>query len=260
MEKEKLIELWVDSLERALDPSERQQLENGLSQYPELHEEIQAERNMWNKLESIDVPSPSQEMDAQFYDLLSSEKKKIKRRQFHLSIGSWLQLHWQAGLAFGLIGLVLGYLVLPKQQSNELQTLAGEMQEMKKMMMLTLIEQPQAQERIKAVSLAREFKSVDEKVIDVLGQTLSEDENINVRLAAIESLVSYWDVPKARETLVANISSQTSPIIQSAIADAMLALGEKNAIPPLEELVEDDATNSAVKEKIAITVDRLRSI
>ena len=260
MEKEKLIALWIDSLERQLAPSEKKQLEDGLSQYPELQAEIQGEHSMWDKLESVLAPNPSQEMDTRFQEMLVSEKKKIKRRQIHLSIGSWLELHWKAGLAFGMIGLVIGYLAFPKNQSDEFQTLAGEMQEMKKMMMLTLIEQPQAQERIRAVSMAKEFRSVDDKVIEVLGQTLADDENINVRLAAIESLVSYWDVPKARETLVANISSQSSPIIQSAIADAMLALGEKNAIEALEELVADETTNAAVKEKIEITVDRLRSI
>jgi len=165
------------------------------------------------------------------------------------------------GLAFTLVGLLIGYLVLPRPENNQqISQLSEEVMEMKKMMMLTLIGQPRAQERIKAVSLATEIGDADGRVIGVLAKTLQEDDNVNVRLAAVESLLKYWSYPQAREILVASISKQDSPLVQVAIADAMLAVREKEAIGEFQKLIDDQELDDVVKMKLETTINQLKSI
>lgn len=256
------IEWYMDFLTGELSEEKSEKLKVYLEAHPELMEELNAEEILWNQLGNIETPAPSAAMDARFEAALSgyvAGSTKNSARSFQ--VPEWLSLNWKMGLAFSLIGLVMGYGLFrnPAQQS-EISTLTNEVQDMKKMMMLTLIEQPGAQQRIKAVSMAQEFVEVDDKVIQVLGNTLQTDENVNVRLAAIDALLSYWGNANARQIMVESIAFQDSPIVQSAIADAMLALREKEAIGEFEKLMTDEEINEAVKSKIESTVDQLKSI
>ncbi len=256
------IEWYMDFLTGELNEEKSEILKTYLETNPELKAELNADETLWNQLGKIETPEPSVAMDARFEAALSgylAGSAKTSNKSFQ--IPEWLSLNWRMGLAFSLVGLVMGYGLFrnPAQQS-EISSLTNEVQDMKKMMMLTLIEQPGAQQRIKAVSMAQEFVEVDDKVIQVLGNTLQSDDNVNVRLAAIDALLSYWDNAAARQIMVESIAFQSSPIVQSAIADAMLALREKEAIGAFEKLMSDEEINEAVKSKIESTVDQLKSI
>lgn len=256
------IEWYMDLLAGELNEENSASLKVYLEANPELQEELHADETLWNRLGQIEAPAPSPAMDARFDAALTgylAGSSKQTSRTFQVPI--WLSLNWKMGLAFSLVGLMLGFVIFrnPTQQT-ELSALTNEVQDMKKVMMLTLIKQPGAQQRIKAVSLAREFVEVDDKVIQVLGNTLQSDDNVNVRLAAIDALLSYWDNATARKVMVESIAFQSSPIVQSAIADAMLSLREKQAIGAFEQLINEDEINEVVKSKIESTIDQLKSI
>ena len=81
-----------------------------------------------------------------------------------------------------LIGLGVGYIINSGNATNEqLTNLNAEVYEMKKMMMLTLLEQPRAIDRMKAVQISNEIREPDEKIVDALLKTLNNDPNVNVR-------------------------------------------------------------------------------
>lgn len=256
------IEWYMDFLAGELSEEKSQHLKSYLASNPDLMEELSANEAIWNQLGKIETPAPSSSMDARFESALAGYMAgSAKQSQRSFQLPEWLTLNWRMGLAFSLVGLVVGFLVFrnPVQQS-EIASLNNEVQGMKKMMMLTLIEQPGAQQRIKAVSMAQEFVEVDDKVIKVLGNTLQSDDNVNVRLAAIDALLSYWENATARQIMVESIAFQSSPIVQSAIADAMLSLREKQAIGEFEKLMTDEEINEAVKSKIESTINQLKSI
>ncbi len=256
------IEWYMDHLTGELDEDKSAKLKAFLETHPELRKELNADQTLWDQLGKIETPAPSAAMDARFEAALSGYLAGSTKKTRHtIQIPDWLVLHWRSGLAFSLLGLVLGFVLFrnPAQQS-EISALTNEVQGMKKMMMLTLIEQPGAQQRIKAVSMAQDFVEVDDKVIHVLANTLQTDNNVNVRLAAIDALLSYWENATARQVLVESIAFQSSPIVQSAIADAMLSLREKQAIGEFEKLMTDEEINEAVKMKIVSTIDQLKSI
>jgi hypothetical protein len=173
----------------------------------------------------------------------------------------WLMRSWRVGLTSLVFGLGIGWILLPSSsQKSEIAQLGTEVQEMKKLMMLTMIEQPKAQERIQAVNLVNELPDADKRIIEALAKTLNEDRNINVRLAALESLTRYWDDPVTREVLVSSISNQDSPLVQVSIADAMLALREKSSINEFNKLLAQPELDEGVKVKLASTVQKLMEI
>lgn len=256
------VEWYMDFLTGELPEEKLKVLQSYLDAHEELRQELKADETLWAQLGKIRTPEPSSSMDSRFEATLAGYKAGAQRTQkISIQLPDWLVINWRAGLSFAVVGLIIGFFVFNKPgRDSELSTLANEVQDMKKVMMFTLIEQPGAQERIKAVSMARGLDHVDQKVIEALGKTLRSDPNVNVRIAAIDALQGYWNQAGARETMVESIAFQTSPLVQSAIADAMLTLGEKQAIAEFEKLMRDQQINEAVVPKIESTIDQLKSI
>ncbi len=233
---------------------------DGLSE--ETRAELKELESMWHLMDDIDRPEPSEQMDARFDGMMAaykSAKKEYSASIFDM-ISAWFFRSWQVGLAALVVGVLGGWWLLPSQeQKQDLAQLSGEIQDMKEMMMLTLMEQPKAQERIRAVSLVSEMSTVDDHVVNSLVSALNTDDNVNVRLAALESLVNYGKLPVVRSALIASIQEQESALLQVSIADALVLIQAKNSIGTLDKLnetIEDDL----VKEKLNESIKNLKSI
>lgn len=262
--EEKAIACWMDYLTGELDTESENDLFQFLSLNKKLAMELKADQVLWNTMKKIESPLPDKSMDQRFEAMLHGY---IAANQRNTAINWWPLLQewftrgWQVGLASLSIGILVGWYLLPSgNQKSELSMLTNEVAEMKKVMMFTLIEQPQAQDRIRAVSLVNELPNADRQVIEVLAKTLNTDANINVRLAALESIARYWEDPYARAELVKSITLQDSPLIQNAIADAMLALREKSSITEFNKLLDKPELNTGVKLKLESTIEKLNSI
>jgi hypothetical protein len=214
-----------------------------------------------NLLSAVPNPVPSEGLRSNFYQMLAEEKRKTQPG-FHLNtwiLGLYYSLtqafsfkNMAVGLTLLALGIILGINYQPANKTDEekLMALTTEMQQMKKMMMLTLLDQPTATERLKAVNLTADLEPADDKVIKSLLQTLNHDPSVNVRLAAIEALYQHAENPATRAGLVNAINNQESPLVQLALADVMVAMQEKTAVKPLKKLLKQKGLNEAVKGKV----------
>ena len=140
---------------------------------------------------------------------------------------------------------------------QQLQALSTQVREMREIILLALLENPSASERMRGVSYTSEIKRVNKNVVDALLSTLNNDPNNNVRLITLEALTHYAEDPEVREGLVQSILHQDSPLVQAALADVMLKLQEKKAVRPLKELLQQKGLNEMVRNKIEQTLTRL---
>ena len=186
--------------------------------------------------------------------MMANQSEKVTRENPIATFVNWVASGWQVGLASLFIGLIIGWWMLPSQKQNQdIEQLTSEISDMKTMMMLTLIEQPKAQDRIQAVSLSTELDGSDERVIDALVTTLNSDDNMNVRLSALESLANFGQEPIVRKSLVEAIASQDNPLMQVAIADILVQIQAKNSVEELEKLkesIEDDLVKDHLEQSI----------
>ncbi|MEQ8532682.1 MAG: HEAT repeat domain-containing protein, partial [Imperialibacter sp.] len=88
-------------------------------------------------------------------------------------------------------------------------------------------------------------------------QTLNTDENVNVRMVTVEALARFGRYPEVRQALVSSISKQSSPMVQIALAEAMVALNEKGAVEALKGLLEKDDLNDIVRQKVQQSIEVL---
>lgn len=255
----------------SLDHAKRNEVESHLTGCEGCRKEFETAKKIWNLMGEIPVPQPSDAMRSGLNTMISDFKKEMIVNKN--PIGVWINklymnwfLHSLPQYAFSIflvsIGLIAGYLLHENKQStisynNQIESLSSQVSEMKQLMVLSLLENPSASQRLQAVSYTDEMSNVDLKIIDALFTTLNEDSNVNVRLAALEALVKISGEPKVREGLVRSISQQESPLMQSAIADVMAKLQERSSVKPLQELLSKKGLNQMVKINIQKNISKL---
>ena len=215
--------------------------------------ELDDVHGFYQKLDGLATPDPSERMTEGFYDMLASQAKaKNESRPWFENLWSFgPAVRWAYTLGLLAIGVAVGWFLNPKSEDYaEIHQLSTEVKEMKEMMMLSLLEKESTSDRLKAVSLTNELPGASQKVTEALLQTLNNDENVNVRLAAMEALLPYSNDPNVRQGLIASIARQESPLVQISLAETMVALQEKSSVDPLKELLEKEDTPAEVKEKI----------
>ena len=147
------------------------------------------------------------------------------------------------------IGMALKSRPAPEVSTNEtLVALRQEVREMKEEVMLNMIDDESASQRIKAVSYSEDMPSPNQQVIDVLVNTLNKDKNVNVRLAALYSLQRFADRRAVRDSLVNALRIQTEPIIQVVLINLLAEKRDTRAIKPIQDIMTDKKTLKEVKD------------
>ena len=226
--------------------------------------ELQELHLIEEQIMQLEVPAPSLQLDDNFYQMLATEKKSQLKTFSWKKFFAWPEM--LPRLAFAsvtlLAGLAIGYWIRPQAaegtaNNGQIAELSQQVTDLKEMMMLSLLEKESATDRLKAVSLTQEMNQVRNKVTLALFETLNNDSNLNLRLAAMDALKPYVNESSVREELIRSIAKQESPLVQVELAEMMAALQEKSSVKELEKLLEQQNTPKEVKEKIRETIQVL---
>lgn len=159
---------------------------------------------------------------------------------------------WKVAAAILLLvgGAWIGAVYQEKKdtQPNQLTALQKEVKEMKQVLLFSLIDDESASQRIKAVSYAEEMPNPDQPVVDALMNTLNNDKNGNVRLAALYSLARWADNHTVRDSLVLSLGKQTEPIVQIVLINLLAEKRETRAIAPMKAILSNGKALEEVKE------------
>jgi HEAT repeats len=265
-------EQMIDLMHNQVDEKERLEMENHITQCADCQAEWGENQALWQQMSTIKTPSPSPEIGTRFYAMLDSYKKEVEAKQEYSLSTLWQKLkarfaynpsyNWAYSLVLIGFGTLMGFYVgKPDSQSvayqKQVESLSSEMQEMKQMMMLSMLENPAASERMRGVSYTEQLNQVDDKVIEALLTTLNYDENVNVRIVTLEALIPLANNPKVREGLVQSLITQESPLVQVALADAMVKLQEKRSVKEFKRILHKNNLNIMVKDKIEKSILKL---
>jgi hypothetical protein len=271
MECQNYREQFSQLLSDTLNQTDRRKVEAHLATCADCRREFEEVQKLWNLMGEVHVPEPSEKLRSEFNTALSEYKEKmvVKSNPLEVLI-SRLRESWELqfrprvvyGILFIAVGLIAGYMLhrpgeTALSYNKQIDSLSSQVSEMRQLMMLSLLQNPSASQRIRAVSYTDEISNADNKVIDALFTTLNEDPNVNVRLATLDALAKYSDKPEVRAGLVRSISLQESPLMQTAIADLMVKLREKSSVPSLQELLKKKDLNKMVKINLQKNINKL---
>ncbi|WP_235297915.1 hypothetical protein [Portibacter marinus] len=167
---------------------------------------------------------PSDQMDMKFYDLLEKHRKPVKETR------TWL---WFLRIALPIAGIVLAFVLGLQFSAEDAETPNEDFA-------VELLTTDKAGEKINLVSNTKIKSETDQKVIDALLYSLSNDESANVRLACIQTLYDYAYLPRVRTGLIQAVSQQQSPVVLANLAEAINASGKKLSKEEFMNMIDKD--------------------
>ena len=267
--------LLPDYWSRTLSEANELALETHVATCEQCHAEAEQLGALWKNLALIPASSgdfePGANLRGRFYDTLnayrhgleSAPRRSLRDRIFSL----WpRQPAWQMGIGFALlvIGVGIGFEIRPAnphpEQATgiELSQLHAEVNSMRQMVAISLLQQQSASERLRGVSYAYRVQPSDTEVLSALLTTVNQDSNVNVRLAAVDALHAFGASPLTRTAIIQSIRKQTTPLVQVALIDLLVDLKETEAAPELKKIAADDQIDAGVRQHAEWALGKLQ--
>jgi len=257
MEKQDINELVAKYNAGTINASQIQLIEKLIKQGELDLTQLESLKSLDQKINAQSEPFVSINGDHRFYEMLAKEKRKSRSITFSLPDLRILLTRFALASSLLAVGFFSGYWFQQPTSTTDVKQLTLQVESLKEMMMISLLEKESATERLKAVSLTQEINGPSKKVTEALLKTLNADPNVNVRLASLDALQGYSDLPHVREGLVRSIAIQQSPLVQMALAELMVAIQEKSSVSELKKVLDQKTTPKEVKQKIQKSIEVL---
>jgi hypothetical protein len=248
--------LSVGYLSGRLDPESAGTLEAHLESCAACRETVNGMRNVWTRLGDLPLSEPDARLRGRFEAALTGEKRKAGAAGRPGSASPYAERPFGRFVpAFGLplalvvLGFIAGFSVRGALRADgENAGLRAEVADMKRMLTLSLLNQPASADRLRGVQVGREVAGPDASVQQALLDALNGDPSVGVRLAAVDALYRVGDRPSVRAELIRSLGLQTSPIVQIQIIDLLVDIRERKALDALRFLIHSGFTNPSVKQ------------
>lgn len=248
MEQEKLESMLIDYIDGSLSEADRKYIEAELEINQELKTLYDQLREVMGKMNTASELAPSEALKKGFEHFLAQE---AERKPEGKSI-TMIPMFYRIAASIILL-MVVGVTTYWVRKDAENQAMIDEMKkalnENKRVMMALLDNEFSPSKRMEGVSVAYEMKRPDDEIVQALVNTLNNDPNTNVRLAALDALGKFNTEEDVRKALIESLSTQKDPIVQIALIQLMVNMKEKSVVKQLERITKDNKTMKAVKDE-----------
>jgi hypothetical protein len=267
MKCEDIKERMPDFLTGDLDKKSKADFDAHIAGCPACAEELRQLTETWTRLGVLAAEQPSADLRGRFYSMLEVYKEGLDaerptaspKKKFSFSFGRiWprpLVFQFAAALVLIILGITAGYLF--RNPQAQLSQLHQEVDGMRQMVALSLLKQSSPSDRIQGASFSSQVKAPTQKTLDTLLQTLNNDPNVNVRLAAVDALYLFLSYPEVKDRIVQSLAKQESPLVQVALIDLLVGIREQRAVEAFKALIQSENLNPAVKQKAELGIQQL---
>lgn len=227
---------------------------------------------LWNKLAELPQEQPSPALRTRFQTMLEAyqdaqgEKAAalLPRRTLlpFLASGGWTRV--AASAAFAVLLLVVGFAAgryagerSAQAVRHEMASMRSELGSMRQLVVLSMLQQQSASERLQAVTMGAQAGQMDPQILAALLQTLRSDSSVDVRLAALNALSRHSSQPTVREGLLDALQPRQSPLVQVALIDLLVEMRDRDAVPQLQKVRQDPGLNPVVRQRAELALRQL---
>jgi anti-sigma factor RsiW len=259
---EQISELLPDYLQGNLSPGQHHNVEEHLEHCADCSEEVV----IWKKLSLLPVEQPSPASRARFEAMLQAyqagrSNQSIAAFEKRPNISTWNVFHWLrsplGAMAWSVALLAIGvygglHLAGPKPPSPDLAAMQSELTGMKQLVVLSMLQQQSATERLQGVTWSTREEHLDPQVLSALLHTLRYDGSVDVRLAALDALSRHArQQPQVHKGILdAALQEQQSPLVQVALIDLLLEWRDRDAAQRLQQLEQTPNLNPTVRQRV----------
>lgn len=264
---EEITGLLADYLQGGMAAEESARVREHIEQCAACREDVA----MWQKLEAVPDEKPSAELSSRFNTMLESyQQGRWEKAQLAREHGKFLDLKalvtWARTPAFSVAWaavLVIGaffagrYLDRDHNSTEQLTQLRQELRNTQQLMVVSMLRQQSASERLQGVSYSRREGDVDPKVMDALLRTLRYDSSVDVRLAALDVLSRYGNRPEVHQGLVEALQGQQSPLVQLSLIDVLVEQHSSGTADELKQLETNPKLDPSVRKRVQWGIQQL---
>ncbi len=271
-----VIDLLPDFLAGTFDESDRNAIQSHLQSCSSCRQEFESLSTLWNTLGVLPDAKPGPQVRQRFNAMLAAYEQGIRHASSRASMLSRLDAFigrlWPQRPAFqfgiAVLMLMLGGIVGSRidrttepasttQTSVEIAQLHGEVQTIRGMLAVSLMQQQSASDRLKGVNMSSRIVEKDPRVTKSLLDALRYDPSVNVRLAALDALEGAMDESDVRKALVASLPQQSSPLVQLAMVELVVEARDKESLEVLGKMEKDPKLNDVVRKKVQQGIKQL---
>jgi len=263
-------EYFADYLAGTLSPAIAEELNDHFAACAACKQEAAQLSETWEMLGLLHVEQPGAALRSRFYQSLeayregaesahSGKAATVPVRPARRPFFDWGWRGWAWSAALLVAGIAAGHWLDERGRSQaDLARLQDEVQHMRQLVTLSLLEEQSASERLRGVDYANRVEQSDTQVLSALLHAVNYDPNVNVRLAAVDALRKFSASPSVRATLDQSLVKQNSPLVQIALIDLIVDTRDTGALPALESLQHNADTDKNVREKALWGVTQLQ--
>jgi anti-sigma factor RsiW len=265
--REQLPDYWTG----ALDEIAKSELQTHLAGCSSCRAEADTLSVIWKKLGSIPEERPGRALRARFEATVEAYVQGLRQAERGPStrekLDKWLDGWWprQPAFQFGFavvflaVGLLVGHSFTQNPQGDgEVSRLREEVRHTRQLVALSLLQQQSASERLKGVDWSNRIPQPDPQVLSALLHTVNYDQNVNVRLAALDALHQSAGNDMVRSGLAKALDRQASPMLQIALIDVLVDIRDKEAGEALKELTQEVGLSPEVRDRAQWALGQLK--
>ena len=251
LKTEEMNSLMIDHIDGKLTGELGKYVERHIEKHPEALREYNELKEVIDLLDmdkDLEVPEKGK---AEFLSMLDDQKGKANsstkiRRLNWLNKNSIYRI--AAAVTLILVGY-LGSLWIDKIRQSDFQVLENELKDMKALVIKTMIKQESASERIQGVLTVNELKEPDEEILNALITTMNYDDNVNVRVTALDALTNFAELELVKNAFIQALLNQDNPTIQIKLINILVNMEEKRAVDPMQKMIDFDNISTFVKDE-----------
>ena len=226
-----------------LDESTRLALENHIKNCESCRETNTEFRSFLKYADSFSEIEPPKDMKDEF--LMMAEMEGFGQKSRKLIISDWMKAAATIIIVFGTFAA--GFFTGTDETDNSL--LMAEVQSLKQQVLLAGLRDYSGPQKIETVYSVAQVENTNTDLVDALVYTLNSDNNINVRLAALNVLSGMITKNESVKTeLINSLNVQENPLIQISLIQVLTESGVKEARGNIELISSKESTNPNVKE------------
>jgi hypothetical protein len=268
MKCEQIAGLLPDYLRGNLERERMEIVEQHLENCAECRDDVA----VWRKLDQLPAAEPSPALRERFEAMVhayqvgradrpgsrAAEYERVPRRKMFY----WLRSP-VAGLAWGLALLAIGFFAgnwmsRSNSRSEDLAAMRSELTNMRQLVVLSMLQQQSASERLQGVSYSQREAHLDPQVFAALLHTLRYDSSVDVRLAALDALSRHAGQPQVRQGVSDALQNQQSPLVQVAMIDQLLEWRDPDLAPRLRDFQQSPNLNPTVRARAEWALSKLQ--
>jgi len=244
-------DLLIDYLSGELDAAQQQQVEEALAESAELQRQYETLKALMDQVGEMELDRPSAGLKRNFDAWLAEEKRGLNnspQKAKIIPLKNWRRTA-VAAAAVLILGIFIGIQVqTQRMHQSQIAAIQEELEETRGQME-SLLAAGSTTKRLQAVNMSMELPRADQEMLDQLIELIHKDESSNVRLAAIEALLQFDQGETVQRALTSALRIEDKPVVQIALIHALVKIKAKDALPVLDELIEQEDTFDKVKDE-----------